>query len=139
MCELCHSVLRVLATTVCARTLTDGDGTDGRTDGRRPLGEVATFEIGGVGSILLTNTAVLWSGHTGHGPIVRQNYINQNKISIKMKPTPPVLIFEIIPMDLGDLGGRADGRTDGHGRGRTPWPSVHGATQLAHFGMLRTA
>ena len=24
-----------------------------------------------------------------------------------MKPTPPVLIFEIIPMDLGDLGGRA--------------------------------
>ena len=58
MCELCHSVLRVLATTVCARTLTDGDGTDGRTDG--------------------------------------------------------------------------------HGRGRTPWPSVHGATQLAHFGMLRT-
>ena len=73
-----------------------------------------------------------------------------------MKPTPPVLIFEIIPMDLGDLGGRTggrtdgrttdgptdgrtDGRTDGHGRGRTPWSSVHGATQLAHFDMLRTA
>ena len=67
---------------------------------------------------MLTNTAVLWSGHTGHGPIVRQNYINQNKISIKMKPTPPVLIFEIIPMDLGDLGGRADGRTDGRTDGR---------------------
>ena len=66
MCELCHSVLRVLATTVCARTLTDG---------RTALGEVATFEIGGVGSILLTNTAVLWSGHTGHDPIVRQNYM----------------------------------------------------------------
>ena len=28
-----------------------------------------------------------------------------------MKPTPPVLIFESIPMDLGDLGGRTDGRT----------------------------
>ena len=60
-----------------------------------------------------------------------------------MKLTPPVLIFESIPMDLGDLGGRADGRTDGrtdgHGRGRTPWSSVHGATQLAHFDMLRTA
>ena len=95
MCELCHSVLRVLATTVCARTLTDGDGslgrtegrtegrTDGRTDGRRPLGEVATFEIGGVGSILLTNTAVLWSGHTGHGPIVRQNYIIKTKYQSK--------------------------------------------------------
>ena len=54
-----------------------------------------------------------------------------------MKLTPPVLIFESIPMDLGDLGGRAGGRTDAHGRGRTPWPSVHGATQLAHFGMLR--
>ena len=52
-----------------------------------------------------------------------------------MKLTPPVLIFESIPMDLGDLGGR----TDGHGRGRTPWSSVHGATQLAHFDMLRTA
>ena len=78
MCELCHSVLRVFATTVCARTLTDGDGTDGRTagrtdgrgrtdgwtDGRRPLGEVATFEIGGVGSILLTNTAVLYGPDT---------------------------------------------------------------------------
>ena len=60
-----------------------------------------------------------------------------------MKLTPPVLIFESIPMDLGDLGGRGGRtggrRTDGHGRGRTPWPSVHGATQLTHFGMLRTA
>ena len=74
MCELCRSVLRALATTVCARTLTDGDGTDGtdgtdgrtdgRTDGPRPLGRVATFEIGGVGSILLTNTAVLYGPDT---------------------------------------------------------------------------
>ena len=39
-----------------------------------------------------------------------------------MKPTPPVLIFESIPMDLGDLGGRTDGtdrRTDGRTDGRT--------------------
>ena len=33
-----------------------------------------------------------------------------------MKLTPPVLIFESIPMDLGDLGGRAGGRTDGRTR-----------------------
>ena len=36
-----------------------------------------------------------------------------------MKPTPPVLIFVSIPMDLGDLGGRTDGRTDGWTDGRT--------------------
>ena len=42
-----------------------GDGrTHGRTDGRRPLGKVATFEIGGVGSILLTNTTVLYGPDT---------------------------------------------------------------------------
>jgi len=69
-----------------------------------------------------------------------------------MKLTPPVLIFESIPMDLGDLGGRAggraggrtDGRTDGRtgtdamaecarsDTARTFWHASHSLTHLAH-------
>ena len=68
--ELCKACQNVRAMSFCAscvrndRLCTDADGR-GR-DGRRPLGQVATFEIGGVGSILLTNTctAVLYGPDT---------------------------------------------------------------------------
>jgi hypothetical protein len=70
---------------------------------------------------------------------VRQNYINQNEISIKMKLTPPVLIFESIPMDLGDLGGRTDTDGDGrHGRVCTERHSSHILTCFAQLDTSRT-
>ena len=64
-----------------------------------------------------------------------------------MKPTPPVLIFESIPMDLGDLGGRTDGRMDGrtdtdgdgrHGRVCTERHSSHILTCFAQLDTSRT-
>ena len=57
-----------------------------------------------------------------------------------MKLTPPVLIFESIPMDLGDL---TDGRTDTDGDGRhgrvcTERHSSHILTCFAQLDTSRT-